>query len=281
MSKRYSPEEIKRANIEYHAKMANFYDRDQPHYKPENIRRVEGLIKNLAERYDSGSLLDIGCGTGFILDIAKKYFNRVVGVDVTQAMLDKVDLSSGNIELTLADSSDMPFEDGSFNVCTAYGFLHQLPELQSTFKEVFRCLKWGGVFYADQDPNYYCWREIDKLGREECSEALQSEIDSIRNVYDELKGRYGLDEKTVKLAEFQKLVHGGMKEEAIVSSLHKAGFSEVHFEYQWFLGQGHIIHNVSKQAAEWIDSYLKNLLPLSRSLFKYFSFIAQKGRSYE
>lgn len=276
MSKRYSPEEIRQANIEYHAKMANSYDKEQPHYKPENVERVEAIIKNLSEAGNSGCLLDIGCGTGFILNIAKKYFNRVVGVDITQAMFNKVDLSSGNIEVRLADSSDMPFDDESFDVCTAYGFLHHLPELDSTFKEVFRCLKVGGAFYADQDPNYYCWREIDNLGREKCSEVLQSEIDSVRNVYDELKGQFDLDKNTVKLAEFQKLVHGGMKEESVINSLKKAGFSKVDFEYQWFLGQGYVIHNVSEESAEYIGRHLKRLLPLTRGLFKYFSFIAKK-----
>jgi len=276
VSKRYSPEEIKRANIEYHTRMASFYDRDQPHYKPENVERVVATIRNLSEGCNSDSLLDIGCGTGFILNIAKKYFKRVVGVDITQAMLDEVDLFSGNIELRLADSSDIPFDDESFDVCTAYGFLHHLLELDSTFKEVYRCLKGRGVFYADQDPNYYCFREIVKLRGKKYSKVLQSEVDSVRNVCDELKVRYDLDENTVRLAEFQKLVYGGMKEESIVDSLKKAGFSKVDFEYQWFLGEGYIFHNVSKQATEWIDSYLKNLLPFSRSLFKYLSFTAKK-----
>jgi ubiquinone/menaquinone biosynthesis C-methylase UbiE len=276
VDKRYSPEEIKQANIEYHARMANSYNKNQPHYKPENVRRVESIIKDLAAKYNGGVLLDVGCGSGFILNIAKKYFNRVAGVDITQAMLDKVDLSSGNIELKLADSSDMPFDDESFDVCTAYGFLHHLPEPDSTFKEVFRCLKVGGVFYADQDPNYYCWREIDRLGIEKYSEVLQSEINSIRNIYDELRDKYGLDENTVKLAEFQKLVRGGMKKESVIKSLKKVGFSEVDFEYQWFLGQGYVLHNVSEEAAKNIEEHLKKLLPLSRGLFKYISFIARK-----
>lgn len=276
MSKRYSPEEIKQANIEYHAKMANFYDMNQPHFRPENVKRVDSVIKCLAERYGSSSLLDIGCGTGFTLNIAKKYFNRIVGVDITQAMLDKVDLSSQNIELRLADSSDMPFDDESFDVCIAYGFLHHLPKLSPTFKEVFRCLRKGGAFYADQDPNYYCRREIDKLGGEKYSEVLQSEIDSIRGIYDALKEKYDLDANTVKLAEFQNLARRGMKEESVTNSLRRVGFSEVEFDYQWFLGEGYVFHSLSEEAAKYIEAHLRKLLPLSRCLFKYFSFIAKK-----
>ena len=276
MSEKYPPEKIKKANVEYHARMANSYDREQPHYRPENIKRVEGVIRNLAETYGNLSLLDVGCGTGFILNIAKKYFNRVVGIDITQAMLDKVDLSSGNVELRLTESSKMPFDDAAFDICTAYGFLHHLPELESTFKEIFRCLKYGGVFYADQDPNCYCWKEVDKLGEEKYSEILQSEISSMRNIQVELKRKYDLDENIVKLAEFQKLIGGGMREESIDRTLRRVGFSEVHFEYQWFLGQGYVLHNISEEAANHIENHLRRLLPLSRNLFKYLSFVAKK-----
>ena len=276
MSKRYSPQEIKRANIVYHTRMADSYNKDQPYFSPENVKRVEAIIKNLAKTCGSSSLLDIGCGTGFIIDIAKRYFKRVAGVDITRAMIDKVDLSAGNINLIVADISAMPFEDESFDVCTAYGVLHHLPELGSTFREIFRCLKKGGVFYADQDQNYYCREKIYRLKKGKYSDVLQSEIDSVQGVFNELKEKYNLDAHTAKLAEFQNLVCRGIKEEALVSSLKKTGFNEVNFQYQWFLGQGFVLHNVSEKAARDVEAHLKKLLPLSRDLFKYFSFVAKK-----
>ena len=45
------------------------------------------------------NILDVGCGTGFIINLSKDLFDELHGVDATQAMLDKVDLSSGNIIL--------------------------------------------------------------------------------------------------------------------------------------------------------------------------------------
>jgi ubiquinone/menaquinone biosynthesis C-methylase UbiE len=276
MKRAYSAEKIMHANIEYHAKMADFYDKDQPHYRPENIRRVKNVMKMLAERCHHDSLLDLGCGTGFILNIAKKYFRRVVGIDITQAMLDKVNLSTGNIDIALANSASLPFADGTFDICTAYSFLHHLPTLRPTFKEVFRCLKKGGLFYADLEPNYYCWKEIDKLNIGEYSPILQREIDSIKHVPNESIVKYNLTEEIVRLAEFQKFFLRGLKKQSVIDYLNKVGFSEVDFEYQWFLGQGYVIHTISEEAAERTYLHLKELLPLTKCLFKYFSFIAQK-----
>ena len=119
--------------------------------------------------------------------------------------------------------------------------------------------------------------EVDKIGRGEYSEILQREIYSMQNVHVELKSKHGLDENTVKLAEFQKLIRGGMREEFIDEALRKAGFLGVDFEYQWVLGQGYVLHNISEEAANYVEDHLRRLLPLSRSLFKYISFTANKG----
>ncbi len=277
MKKAYSPEEIKQANIEYHTKMADSYDSDQPYFSPENTKRVDAIIKGMAERYGNNSLLDIGCGTGFILNIAKKYFRRCVGVDITRAMLDKATLSCGGVTLILAESSDMPLNSESFDVCTAYSLLHHLPNLLPTFREVFRCLKSGGAFYADQDPNYYFWGEVKRLGSEDhLSDVLQHEVDSICLVPAEYKTKYALSDDTVKLAEFHRFMRCGIKEESVVQSLKRVGFSEVDFQYQWFLGEGDVFHNVSEETAKHIGEHLGKLLPLSKCLFKYISFVARK-----
>jgi len=269
-------EEIKKANIIYHARMADTYNQDQPQYRPENIKRVTKAIRNLA-KYGRKTLLDAGCGTGFIINIGKKYFDQVIGIDITKEMLDKVDLSGGNITLQLADSSNMPFQDEVFNVCTAYGVLHHLPKLEPTLKEVFRCLKKGGIFYADQEPNYYFWKEIKGLKKAEVyTDSIREEIDSVCGVCDTLENKFGLSKKIISLAEYQKIIRGGTKKEEITELLEKIGFSSIDFEYQWFLGQRHLIGKVPPKLINLIENHLKECLPASKNLFKYFSFTATK-----
>ncbi len=56
------------------------------------------------------------CGTGFIINLSKDLFDELHEVDVTQAMLDKVDLSSGNIILHNKLAQELPFEDESFDM---------------------------------------------------------------------------------------------------------------------------------------------------------------------
>lgn len=277
MTDRLLSQKIKQANIELHTIMAASYNTGQPYYRPENVRRVEAIIRDLAEKTRGRSLLDIGCGTGFIIDIAKKYFDRVVGIDLTQAMLDQI-APSPNVKTYIGDSESMQFDDASFDVCTAYSFLHHLPSLEPTLREIHRVLRSGGYFYSDQDPNWYCFHSIEQVAasQEAASELLKAEIAAIRNVTDICQEKYSVSPETVVLAEFQKLAKGGLKPNDLVDILLEIGFQTATPRLEWFLGQGHVMHHISFEAAEVIDEYLRAMLPVSRCLYKYFSLIAQK-----
>ncbi|MCK5116388.1 MAG: methyltransferase domain-containing protein [Candidatus Aegiribacteria sp.] len=268
---------IKQANIEYHSSMASTYNIEQPHYQAENTNRVEKIISDLAEKTDGGNLLDIGCGTGFVIDIAKKYFDRVVGIDLTQAMLDEINPAE-NVTVYIGDSEDMQFDDESFDVCTAYSFLHHLPDFEPTVNEVFRILRFGGYFYSDADPNCFCFSELEKTSTDnsEISECLGSEIEAIQDVFSILAKKYNISEETVVMAEYRDLSKGGIDPYELIELFESTGFKSAVAHLVWFLGQGHIIHSISSETAFAIDDYLQSMLPVTRNLYKYFTIIAQK-----
>lgn len=56
------------ANIEVHTKMIEVYNQE-PHFRPENQIKVKKQISQLQKEINAKLLLDVGCGTGFILNI--------------------------------------------------------------------------------------------------------------------------------------------------------------------------------------------------------------------
>jgi SAM-dependent methyltransferase len=272
--------QVQNANIELHTKLANVYKESEPHYRPENQARVEKILINLAQVAGSDSLLDVGCGMGFIIDIAKFHFRRITGIDITQAMLDKVNCDSNTCKIVLhvAEIENMLFESDTFNVVTAFAVIHHLHELRPAFAEVFRVLKPGGIFYTDTDPNYYFWEAIRNLpDGEEFSPIIQREFNAVKYKDKELEEKFGISPEMLSIAETLKHDSGGFKAEDLEVLLRSIGFSEVNIFYEWYVGQGRVIHSAdTRDCADQILNLLHEQLPLTKHLFKYLRVMAKK-----
>lgn len=276
-------EKVREANIRYHTKLSKTYDETQPQYNQENVARLQERMKHLAKATGGGKLLDIGCGTGFMLSIAAPFFDEVCGIDITPAMLERARKMAKsnkirNIKLVEAGCEDAPFPDANFDVITAYGVLHHLPELLPTFKEARRLLKRRGVFFASLDPNYYFWQSMKSLPANgvALSDILETERRSVCEMVDEVQNVVGsdLDSQTIMDAEYQK-TRGGMKEERVVRLLKQAGFKRVDYEYTWFWQEGRVVRDQSPEDAIYFENHLRAALPLTRSFFKYVGFEAR------
>lgn len=271
------PANVLEANIAFHAALAADYDRNQPHFRPENVARVTEIIERMAAETGGGSLVDLGCGTGFVINIAKRFFRRVVGVDITPAMLDRVDRSGGQVKLCLATTDAVPFTAGEFDACTAYGYLHHLYDLEPTFREAARLLRPGGRFFSDQDPNYHYWEHLTALGqRPDLSGFVEREVRAVTEMDEQSAAETKLTPEQVRLAEYQKMRLGGFKADEVVALLRASGFGSASYRYEWFLGQGKVLHERGAPAAELIEAYLREGLPATEHLFKYVSFFATK-----
>lgn len=266
------------ANIKYHSALAKTYDAKQPHFLPENQARIDGILARLAAKTGGESLLDLGCGTGFIINIAKKYFRRIVGVDITQDMLDLVDTGGALVKVYKADTKDLTFLPAeSFDVCTGYSFFHHLFDLKPTLLQAYRCLRPGGILYIDQDPNYHYWRLMKAIkDHRDLSGIVSREIRSVLNIPEELADGTNLSTVDVSMAEFQKVEKGGLDPDKVAGLMESVGFSAVQYRYEWFLGQGKVFHQQPPEEARVIEAYLREALPATRNLFKYISFYAQK-----
>lgn len=268
---------VQEANIRYHTKLAETYDQTQPYFRLENVVQVRKRIEKFAKITAGKRLLDLGCGTGFIPSLANPYFEEVYGIDITPAMLDMAAVKFSkqkvyNVKLVKASSDKLPFPDSYFDVVTAYSFLHHLSALRPTLKEVFRVLKRGGVFYADQEPNYYFWKSMSSLPTDgkTLSELLEIERKSVCDMVEEVQAVAGddLDSGTIEMSEYLKS-KGGFKEEDIKKILYKLGFKDVSYEYTWYWQEGKVIRDLSLDAAIYFENHLRAALPITKGFFKY------------
>lgn len=99
-----------------------------------------------------GALLDLGCGTGLELDEIFRRFPdaAVTGIDLTQAMLDKLREKHPRRTLTLrcADYLETDFGQACFDAAVSFQTLHHLTQGQKAalYARVYRALRPGGRY---------------------------------------------------------------------------------------------------------------------------------------
>ncbi len=263
------------ANIEVHTRMADRYDSDEPHFRPENRRKVRGVLEALSARAGRGRLLDVGCGTGFIVGLAHDLFDSIDAIDITPAMLSRVDTSKGRIRVHTAAAEAIPFEDGTFDMASSYAFMHHVEDHKRILSEVARVLRPGGLFYIDLEPNKLFWQAMVQLERHGAvhSDILLREVDSVLHTDDSVEREFGIASQTFKDAEPIKSVMGGFDPYEFQRDALACGFSSCEITFDWYAGQGAILHGQSEEAMTLVDAYLRRVLPLSASLYKYLRFV--------
>ena len=269
--------DVRDANILVHSRMAAEYNEREPHFRPENQARVRARLERLRGEF-GGRLLDIGCGTGFIIDLAVDLFDDVRGIDLTPAMLERV-RPRPNVRVHTADAARLPFEGESFDVVSAYSFMHHLQDLDPVLAEAHRVLRPGGCLYVDLEPNRHFWLNAmsvrDKVGP--ATPALaRDEVASVVETSARVEAEFGIPAEVFDLAEYSKSMTGGIDPDEFTKQAQRSGFGGVDVTYEWFGGQGKILHGVSAAAAAHVDDYLREALPLSRGLYKYLRFLATK-----
>ncbi len=274
-----------RANQELHTVLAGSYDATEPQFRPENVAHGEGRLKDLFAATSAKRLVDLGCGTGFVINIAKKYLAEIDGVDETEAMIPRVDRSGdSNLRPPLTETGSVALEQGAFDVATAYSFLHHLYDIGPTLRtSQRRALRPGGKFYADLEPNYYFWEAVKALDpagstiHSWCAKFFRS-LKKMKKSSNDFK----VNRQVFNNAEYNKNITGGFREEVLTAELLSAGFKRVDITYYWYLGQASVVNDPALSQEQRIStarlfaSTLEKGLPLTRALFKYVGFVATR-----
>ena len=89
---------------------------------------LRAYVLRVAQPKEGMRVLEIGCGTGTNLDLFAAAGCEVAGVDLSPSMIDRAAKKLGDrADLRLADASEMPFGDGSFDLVLSFLTLHEMP----------------------------------------------------------------------------------------------------------------------------------------------------------
>jgi SAM-dependent methyltransferase len=135
--------------------------RELAYPEPELSRVPDSTVESFAGvanhwtlgRIEPGQVvLDLGCGAGTDLLIAAQMTGRdgrVIGVDMTTAMLERArasaaELGIAHVELHESLIESLPLDDASVDVVISNGVIDLVPDKDAVFDEIDRVLRPGG-----------------------------------------------------------------------------------------------------------------------------------------
>ncbi|MCW2118661.1 bifunctional demethylmenaquinone methyltransferase/2-methoxy-6-polyprenyl-1,4-benzoquinol methylase UbiE [Flavobacterium sp. 7A] len=158
MSKNITP--YKGSDLSKKEQVAQMFDTISGNY--DNLNRVISFgidvkwrkkVLNIVKKSNPNTILDIATGTGDLaILMAQTKAKKIIGLDISSGMLEvgKKKIAAKNlsntIDMVLADSENMPFEDNYFDAITVAFGVRNFEHLEKGLSEILRVLKPNGTF---------------------------------------------------------------------------------------------------------------------------------------
>lgn len=126
------------------SRVAVNYTRSSFHTAPDRLQEV----LELAQAKPGDLVLDVATGTGNTALALATHVRRVIGVDVTRAMLDQArrvaaERGIANVDWVMGDALRLPFQDATFDLYTVRAAPHHFADMHVFMAEAFRVLRPG------------------------------------------------------------------------------------------------------------------------------------------
>lgn len=171
-------------NQAYYDEFSNWYERER--HRPYH-RMLDDLEVELVQRYGHGAdVLEVGCGTGLLLERIKGFARSAKGIDLSPGMLEKA--AARGLDVQVGSATSLPFADQTFDVVCSFKVLAHVPDIRQALTEMARVTRPGGWVLAE----FYNSRSLRRLvkalkpatavSEQTTDEAVYTRYDSIKDI---------------------------------------------------------------------------------------------------
>jgi 2-polyprenyl-6-hydroxyphenyl methylase/3-demethylubiquinone-9 3-methyltransferase len=138
---------------------------------PVRVEYIEDVLSRVGQGRNDLSILDLGCGGGYLPEELTRLFSQVYGVDASRNSLAVAHEHACHTDLQIsyrvARAESLPFAEASFDVVTCCDVLEHVDDLDRTLAEVARVLKPGGIFIYDTiNRTFMTWLSVIFVAQE-------------------------------------------------------------------------------------------------------------------
>jgi ubiquinone/menaquinone biosynthesis C-methylase UbiE len=133
-----------------------YYDAFAPNYEAERGNRRPGGYHELLDELESDfvarfgrgrDVLEVGCGTGLVLERISKFARSARGIDISPKMLELA--RARGLDVQVASATELPFPDASFDVACSFKVLAHIREIRRALAEMARVVRPRGYVIAE------------------------------------------------------------------------------------------------------------------------------------
>lgn len=175
-------------NRAYYDDFAGWYER---HRGRGYHQMIDDLEVDLVERYGTGArVLEVGCGTGLILDRVAQFAAYAAGLDLSSGMLSRA--VERGLDVLQGSATALPYADDSFDVTYSFKVLPHVEDIETAMSEMSRVTRPGGhvlaEFYNPRSLRYLVkvLKPPSAISNQTSDEAVYTRYDSVDDVRDYL-----------------------------------------------------------------------------------------------
>ncbi len=129
-----------------------YYDRFAPGYEGRGRRNYHDLVDEIEVAMTlpfarGRRVLEVGCGTGLILNRISQVALHCEGIDLSDGMLAQA--RKRGLQVRQGSATDLPYPDASFDLCYSFKVLSHVPDIARAFAEMARVTRPGGTVLAE------------------------------------------------------------------------------------------------------------------------------------
>jgi ubiquinone/menaquinone biosynthesis C-methylase UbiE len=130
--------------------------------------RGDALL-DLARQVNAKTILEVGSGTGYWLNLLNQVTPQLYGVDFSSGMIAQAKNQPAPLKLTRGTAAQLPYQTASFDLLYCVDAIHHFGDRAAFVREAFRVLKSGGALaIIGHDPhsgegNWYIYDYFDTV----------------------------------------------------------------------------------------------------------------------
>ncbi|MDQ2701031.1 MAG: class I SAM-dependent methyltransferase [Actinomycetota bacterium] len=167
--------------------IADQYDESLPPHVVEHY--LAKRIAYIRELLPSGSVLDVGCGTGVVATRLADAGYDVTGVDPSAGMLEHLRENDARVTAVQGSATELPFEDSGFDLTMCVAVMHHIADphaVHAALGEMVRVTRPGGLILVwDHNPRNPYWKNLmARVPQDDGSERLIPEDEVVGGLVD-------------------------------------------------------------------------------------------------